>query len=125
MREGATSSASQYTRPFPDLRDPNASVRQPAHRNLVQPRSRVQAGAESVAAPLVGYDAANVEVLTNLQPMNAIRDLAVPPRLLDTRTKISVSQSDAALVAARGVDNLPRRGGNVVHNFWSSPAEGR
>jgi hypothetical protein len=36
-------------RPLPDLRGAHAPVRQPAHRDLVQPRSRVQARAESVA----------------------------------------------------------------------------
>ena len=42
-----------HARPFPDFRDAHAPVRLPTHRDPVQPRSRVQAGAESVAAPLV------------------------------------------------------------------------
>jgi len=49
-------------------------------------RSGVQAGAESVAAPLVSADARNVEELTDLQPVNAGRDLALPARLLGAWT---------------------------------------
>ncbi len=43
----------------------------------VELSSGVQAGSESGAAPLVYADARNVEVLTDLQPVNAGRDLAV------------------------------------------------
>ena len=100
-------------RPFPDFRDAHAAVRLPAHRDPVQPRSRVQAGAESVAAPLVRADARNIEVLTDFQPVNTVGDLAVLARLLDARTEISVPQRDAVLVAARGIDNLPGRDGTV------------
>ena len=96
-------------RPFPDLRDAHASVWLPTHRDSIQPSSRVQAGAESVAAPLVGADAPNVEVLTDLDSVNAARDLAVLARLLDSRTEKGVSQRDAVLVAARRIDNLPGR----------------
>jgi hypothetical protein len=99
--------------PLPNFRDPHASIRQPAHRDLVQPRSRVQAGAESVAAPLVGGDAANIEVLTDPQPVNAVRNLAVRARLLDSWTEIRVLQSDAVSVAARGIDNLTGRDGTA------------
>jgi hypothetical protein len=68
--ESTPSSASRYSparplsshaRPLPDLRDAHTPVRLPAHRDPVQPRSRVQAGAESVAAPLVGADAPNIK----------------------------------------------------------------
>ena len=99
-------------RPFPDFRDAHAPVRLPTHRDLVQPRSRVQAGAESVAAPLVRAHALNIEVLTDLQPVNAVGDLAVLARLLDARTEIGVPQRDAVSVAARGIDNLTRQGRN-------------
>jgi len=42
--------------PLPDLRDAHAAVRQPAHGDSIEPRSRIQAGAESVAAPVVCAD---------------------------------------------------------------------
>ena len=61
-------------------------VRQPVRT----PSSRVQAGTESVAAPLVRADALNVEVLTDLQPVNAGRDLPVLARLLDAWTDVGV-----------------------------------
>jgi hypothetical protein len=83
------------------------------NRHPVQPRSSIQAGAESVAAPLVYADARNVEVLTDLQPLNAGRDLAVLARLLDAWTDVGVPQCDAVFVAASGIDNLPRRDGTV------------
>ena len=86
--------------PLPDFRDAHAPVRLPAYRDFVQPRSRVQAGAKSVAAPLVCADARNVEVLTDFQPVNTLGDLAVLARLLDSRTEIGVSQRDAVFVAA-------------------------
>lgn len=87
-------------RPFPDLRDPHAPVRLPAHRDPVEPRSRVQARTKSVAAPLIGSDAPNIKVLTYVEPVNAIRNLAVRTRLLDAWTEVGVLQSDAVLVAA-------------------------
>jgi hypothetical protein len=102
----ATSSASQYARPFPDLRDSHAPVRQSSHRDLVQPRCRIQARTKSVAAPLVRAHATNIKVLTCFEPVNAIRNLAVCARLLDASTEVSVLQSDAVFVAARGIDNL-------------------
>ena len=92
--------------PFPDFRDAHAPVRQPAHRDLVQPRSRIQARAKSVAAPLVRTNALNVEVLTDFQPVNTLGNLGVLARLLNTRTEIGVSERDAVPVAARGIDNL-------------------
>jgi hypothetical protein len=52
-------------------------------------------------------------MLTNLQPVNAIRDLAVLARLLDARMEVSVLQRDAAIVAARRINNLPGRYGTV------------
>ena len=100
-------------RPLPDLRDTHAAVRQPAHRDLIQPRSRVQAGAKSVAASLVRAHAPNNEMLTDPQPVDAVRDLAVRARLLDARTEVSVLQSDAVFVAARRIDNLTGRDGTV------------
>jgi hypothetical protein len=67
----------------------------------------------------IGYGSArqcrrpNVEVLTDLKPVNAVGDLAVFARLLDAGTEVSVSQRDAALVAARGIDDLIGRNGAV------------
>ena len=84
------SSASQTTRPFPYLRHAHAAVRLPSHRDLVQSRRSVQAGAESVAAPLVSSDAPNIKMLTDLQPVDTVGDLAVRARLLDSRAKVSV-----------------------------------
>lgn len=99
--------------PHPDLRDAHAPVWLPAHRHPVHPRSSIQAGAESVAAALVYADARNVEVLTDLQPVNAGRNLAVLARLLDAWTDIGVPQCDAVFVVASGIDNLPGRDGTV------------
>ncbi|MGB6625477.1 MAG: hypothetical protein WBE43_11900 [Candidatus Acidiferrales bacterium] len=110
---GAVGHLDSNARPFPDLRDAHAPVWLPAHRHPVQPRSSIQAGAESVAAPLVYADARNVEVLTDPQPVNAGRDLAVLARLLDAWTEVRVSQRDAALVAARSIDNLTISYGTV------------
>jgi hypothetical protein len=93
--------------PFPDFRDAHAPVRLPMHRYLVHPRSRVQTGSESVAAPLVRADTANIEVLTDPQSVNAVSYLAVRARLLDAGTNISMLQSDAVLVAAPRIDHLP------------------
>ncbi|HWY53618.1 MAG TPA: hypothetical protein VNZ03_04100 [Terriglobales bacterium] len=55
----------------------------------------------------------NVEVLTDLQPIDAVGDLSVLARLLDARTEEGVFQRDAALVAARRIDNLPSKDGAV------------
>ena len=52
-------------------------------------------------------------MLTDLQPVNAGRDLAVLPRLLGAWTDVGVSQCDAVFVAASGIDNLPGRDGTV------------
>jgi hypothetical protein len=57
--------------------------------------------------------------------VNAVRDLAVPARLLNPWTEAGVSQRDAALVAARGIDNLPGRDGTVgVNPVAPSPTVG-
>jgi len=72
-----------------------------------------KAGAESVTAPLVYADARNVEVLTDLQPVNAGCDLALLARLLDAWTDVGVPQCDAVFVAARDIDNLTVRYGTV------------
>jgi hypothetical protein len=104
---------SPKSRPFPDLGDAHTAVRQPAHRDLVQPRSRVQARTKSVAAPLVCADAPNIKVLTYFEPVNAIRNLAVRTRLLDAWTEVGVSQRDAGSIPARRIDNLPSRDSTV------------
>ena len=100
-------------RPHTNFRDPHASIQLPAYRDLVQPRSGVQPRSESVAAPLVPPDAANVEVLTDFQPVNPVGNLAVLARLLDAWTEIGVLQRDAVSVAARGIDNLTGRDGTA------------
>jgi hypothetical protein len=100
-------------RPHPDLRDAHAPVRLPAHRHSVQPCSGVQAGAESVAAPLVYADTRNLEVLPDFQPADACHDLPVLARLLNAWTDVGVPQCDAVFVAASGIDNLPGREGTV------------
>ena len=89
-----------HARPFADFRDAHTPVRLPAHRDLVQPHSRIQAGAKSVAAPLVRTHARNIEVLTDAQPVNTLGNLGVLARLLNSRTEICVSQRDAMFVAA-------------------------
>ena len=61
----------------------------------------------------VRADARNVEVLTDLQPVDTGRDLAVPARLLDAWTDVGVPQCDAVFVAASSIDNLPGRDGTV------------
>jgi hypothetical protein len=58
----------------------------PRRRDLVQPHSGVQARAESVAAPLVSAHPSDIEVLTYLQPVDTVGDLAVGAGLLDART---------------------------------------
>src|SRR5271155_3254846 len=93
-------SESPKSRPLPNLRDAHTSIRQTAHRDPVQPRSRVQTGAESVAAALVRADAPNIEVLTYFELVNAVGDLAVRARLLDARTEVGMPQRDAVLIAA-------------------------
>ncbi len=111
--EVANSLSFSHARPLPDLRDAHAPVRLPAHRDPVEPRSRVQARTKSVAAPLIGSDAPNIKVLTYFEPVNAIRNLAVRTRLLDAWTEIRMLQSDAALIAARRIDHLTGRNGAV------------
>lgn len=106
---------SSHARPSPNFRDAHASVRQPAHLDPVQPRSRVQAGSESVPASLVRAEASNIEMLTDPQPVNTFGDFGILAQLLDAGTKVSVLQSDAPLVAARRIDNLPSRNGT-----WTS-----
>jgi hypothetical protein len=110
---GVPSPLSSQLRPFPDLRDAHAPVWLPAHRHSVQPCSSIQAGSESVAAPLVCAYTLNIEMLPDLQPVNAGRDLAVLARLLDAWTDVGVPQCDAVFVAASGIDNLPSRNGTV------------
>ena len=53
------------------------------------------------------------QVLTYFEPVNAIRNLAVCARLLDSWSEVRVSQRDAAVVAARGIHNLTRWNGTV------------
>ena len=48
-------------------------------------------------------------MLTDLQPVYALGNLGVLARLLNSRTEIGVPQRDAAVVAARGIDNLGGR----------------
>ncbi len=52
-------------------------------------------------------------MLTDLKPVDTVGNLAVLARLLDSWTEVGVSQRDAALVAARRIDNLPGRNGTV------------
>jgi hypothetical protein len=64
-------------------------------------------------------------VLTYFEPVNAIRNLAVLARRRDSRTEVCVLQGDAALVAARGIDNLSGRNGTVgVDPVAPSPTVG-
>lgn len=100
MRFRWYTSLASHARPFPDFRDAHAPIRLPAHGDPVQPSSRVQPGSESVAAPLVRADARNVEVLTDSQPVNALGNLGVLSRLLDSWTEKGVSQRDAVSIAA-------------------------
>jgi hypothetical protein len=87
-------------RPPSDLRDAHTPVRLTAHRDLIHSQCRIQAGSESVSAPLVCADARNVEVLTDFQFMNSVGNLAVRSRLLDTWTEIGVLECDAVSIAA-------------------------
>jgi hypothetical protein len=88
---GSNPQLCSHARPHPDFHYAHAAVRQPAQRDPVQPRSSIQAGAESVAAALFYADARNVEVLTDLQPLNAGRELSVPagPREVDLSTEVA------------------------------------
>ena len=52
-------------------------------------------------------------MLTDLQPVNTVGNLAILARLLYAWTKVGVSQRDAVSVAARGIDNLTGRDGTV------------
>ena len=45
-------------------------------------------------------------MLTDFQPVDGGRDLAILARLLDAWTDVGVPLRDAALVAASGIDNL-------------------
>jgi len=111
--ENAPAPLGLHAAPFPDLCDAHTAVRLPTHRDLVQLHSRIQAGAKSIAAPLVRTNVRNVEVLTDFEPVNTLGNLGVLARLLNSWTKIGVLQRDAALVAARGIDNLSGRDGTV------------
>jgi hypothetical protein len=93
-------SLGSQARPLPDFRDAHTPVRLPTYRDLVQPHSRIQAGAKSVTAPLVCANAGNIEMLTDPQPVNTLGNLGILARLLNSRTKIGVSQRDAMFVAA-------------------------
>jgi hypothetical protein len=104
MRSGGVRHLDPHAVPHADFRDAHAPIRLPAHRDLVQPRSSIQAAAKSVAALLVCANAGNVEVLTDFQPVNAVGNLAVLARLLDALTEVGVSQRNAVLIAARGID---------------------
>jgi hypothetical protein len=106
-------SESPKSRPLANLHDADASVRQPTHRDPVQPRCCVQARTKSVAAPLVSAHAPNIEVLTDFEPVNTVGDLAVFARLLDAKSEVSVLQSDAVSIAARRIDNLTRWDGTM------------
>jgi hypothetical protein len=111
--------------PLPNLRDAHTPVRLPTHRDLVQPHSRIQAGAKSVPTPLVRTDARNVEVLTDFQPVNTLGNLGVLARLLNSRTKIGVSERDAVFVSTRGINDLAGRDGTVgVNPVPPSPTVG-
>ena len=98
-----------HATPLPDFRDAHAPVRLPTDRDLVQPRSRVQAGAKSIAAPLVRANPRNMEVLTDPQPVNAVGNLAVLAWLLNSWTEIGVLERDEVSIAAGGIDNLTVR----------------
>jgi hypothetical protein len=60
-------------------------------------------------------------MLTDLQPANTLGNLGVLARLLNSRTKIGVSQRDAVFVTARGIDNLLGRDGAVAVNPVAPP----
>jgi hypothetical protein len=60
-------------------------------------------------------------VLTDFQPANTLGNLGIFARLLNSPTEIRVSQHDAALVAARGIDNLPGRDRTVSLNPVAPP----
>jgi len=65
-------------------------------------------------------------MLTDFQPVNAVRDLAILAPWLNSWTEIGVPQRDAMRVAARGVDNLPGRDGPVGFDpVAPPPAVGR
>ena len=60
-------------------------------------------------------------MLTDPEPMDAVSDLAVLTRLLDTRTEVRVPQRDAPPIAARGIDNLSSKHGAVCVNPITTP----
>jgi hypothetical protein len=84
------SALSRQARPLPHFRHTHTPIRLPLHRDFVQPRSRIQTGAKSVAAPLVCTDAPNIEVLTDFQSPKALGNLGILARLLNSRTEIGV-----------------------------------
>ncbi|MFZ0732137.1 MAG: hypothetical protein WAM79_07420 [Candidatus Sulfotelmatobacter sp.] len=55
-------------------------------------------------------------MLTDLEPVDSVSNLAVLARLLDARTEIGVPQRDAVSIAAGGIDNLAGRNGTVGVN---------
>jgi hypothetical protein len=83
--------------------------------------SGVQARTKSVAAPLVRAYRSDIEVLTDLQPLGAVGNLAVLALLLDAWTEIGVSQRDAVSVAAGGIHDLTRWNGTVGVNPVAPP----
>jgi len=102
--------------PFTCFGDPHTAVGLTAHRDPIQPRSRVQARSESVTAPLVRANAPNIEVLTDFHSVDALGELAIRAGLFDSRTEVCVLKSDAVSIAAGGIDNLTFRNGTVGVN---------
>ena len=118
-----TSTVHSHARPFADFRDAHTPVRLPTHRDLVEPRSRVQAGAKSVAAPLVRADARNIEVLTDSQPVNTVGDLAVLARLLDSWTEIGVLAVRCSVCCRMRHRQLARQGRNRARRSSCAAAD--
>jgi hypothetical protein len=95
-----------FASPQSNLRDAHTPVWEPAHRDSVQPRSGIQPGAKSVAAPFIRAHVSDIEVLTDFQPVNALCNFAVLAWWLDAWTEMGMLERDAVLVAARGIDDL-------------------
>ena len=81
----------------------------------------MEAGAKPVSAALVCVDARDVEVLADFQSMNPLGYLAVLARRLNPGAKAAMSQGNAVLVAARGINNLARRDRTVSVDPIASP----
>ena len=82
-------------------RDAHTPLRLPTYRDLVEPHSRIQAGAKSVAAPLVCSNALNIEMLTEFQPVNTLGNLGVLALLLNSRTESQGQEDRASETSAR------------------------